>query len=507
MSELLGRPYYIARSLGPIQRRRKPRAASHCSPAGAVLVAWLTVTAIGAVLWFLNPNAQFIFFGGLVSSIVTLPALSKRFSIASPWSLLAAAVYSGSGLRGIFIGLGIEGDVGSLDRLFLLGQPPDYFLWPSLVYVAGLAIVTFVYGFRPSVVESTSRSVFTFNRTALVVATIFALIGLLAFLLFAQQTGGLSFSDLSRKRTTISGLDLADDYTSYGELRFLASFSGAAFWVVVAYIAKNVSDRKTGIGYWLLMLGFGINAISLPIYASSRTTAALTLLVAWVIYGTINRRSRIAGRSATLMLITVLILLSTMTFLRAGAQGNGDTVVTAEAGLDAALNTVVYNRNFGDMQTTSHVINNVPETIPFQNGATIAGWAVAPVPRSIWPEKPIVNVGPMIGVQIYGTARSGVPPGLVGDLYMNFALPGVLLGAVAMGFLLRTLERWRVRRVGNNVGLIVLYMAVGLQFGMVAISKGIGATIFQSVYLSIPVLITLLGTGVFRRNSGGPVRR
>ena len=47
------------------------------------------------------------------------------------------------------------------------------------------------------------------------------------------------------------------------------------------------------------------------------------------------------------------------------------------------------------------------------SAAPFVTWLVAPIPRSVWPEKPLVGVGAEIGPLLFGTRIGGVAPGLV----------------------------------------------------------------------------------------------
>ena len=82
--------------------------------------------------------------------------------------------------------------------------------------------------------------------------------------------------------------------------------------------------------------------------------------------------------------VGVLLLISLMTFLRA-PRARRRRRATAVTMRDSTANALVYNRNFGDMETAARIINNVPDVIPYQNGKPMLGWALAPIPRSLWP--------------------------------------------------------------------------------------------------------------------------
>jgi hypothetical protein len=192
-----------------------------------------------------------------------------------------------------------------------------------------------------------------------------------------------------------------------------------------------------------------------------------------------------------------------MTTLRQSTQHETRTSIVSVSFFESVTDAFVYNRNFGDITTASHVINNVPKAVPYQNGGTLLRWAAAPIPRSWWPDKPIVNVGPIIGITIYGTAVGGVPPGFVGDSYLNFGFLGVSIGSILLGWLLGSFEQVRSRITFTNPAVAILYGSVAFQFGIAAIGKGIGAAMYGGVAALVPVVLSLMFVGGIQRGGRG----
>ena len=89
------------------------------------------------------------------------------------------------------------------------------------------------------------------------------------------------------------------------------------------------------------------------------------------------------------------------------------------------LESIVLNRNQIELPKTAHIINAVPETLDFQYGKTLTRWLAAPIPREVWPDKPVIHPGPIIGNRIYGQRVAGVPPGLIAELWWNFGWFGI----------------------------------------------------------------------------------
>ena len=450
------------------------------SLAHGLLILW-GLAALGASLWWMyDPQAVFFAAGSLACVTVTIPLIRATYSVLSPWTLVVLACYVGCGLRSFAISAHLDTNTRSIDELFLLGHGPEYFVKPSLIYLIALATMTAAFmagdAKKTAPVEGGVLIRYRFHRNLVLLAVPLAVVGLLAFVMFAQRTGGFALDAWSIKYLR----GPTSQYSGHGVLRFLNNFSAAAFWVVAAaFASQRQRVSVTSARGWVLAL-FALNAIVMPIYVSSRTDAVFTLMFGFIIMFMIRPR-RLPLR-AILVGAILLTLMSAMTFLRANAQ-SGNVADSAPAAIkEAAADALIYNRNFGDMETASHVINAVPDLIPYKNGSTIVTYVVAPIPRSIWRDKPVINVGPLIGYYIYGSKQTGVPPGFVGDLFLNFGFGGVLIGAALIGRLLRRFERWRIKYAGRvPVAFALLYVPTAFVFTQNAVNKGIGAAVFNSI--------------------------
>lgn len=79
---------------------------------------------------------------------------------------------------------------------------------------------------------------------------------------------------------------------------------------------------------------------------------------------------------------------------------------------------------------------------PFAYGATIPIWAL--IPRAVWPDKPEVGgsgsiVTDFTGIQF--AEGTSVGAGQVLEFYVNFGIPGVLIGFLGLGYLLMWLDQ------------------------------------------------------------------
>lgn len=112
------------------------------------------------------------------------------------------------------------------------------------------------------------------------------------------------------------------------------------------------------------------------------------------------------------------------------------------------------------IQNIAVIIRLTPSYIPFLGGRYY--WLLPLnilVPRVIWPSKPVVHLGAMITHLYLGKdiqSSSAVTP--FGDLYMNFGLPGILIGMLLLGSLYRVIYGWLRRNLSEPN--LALYLAI-----------------------------------------------
>jgi hypothetical protein len=99
--------------------------------------------------------------------------------------------------------------------------------------------------------------------------------------------------------------------------------------------------------------------------------------------------------------------------------------------------------------------------VDFGYGATVPLWWL--IPHAVWPDKPNVGGGAdmithFTGIRIAVGTSMGA--GLVFEFYVNFGVPGVLIGFFGFGCLLMWLDLGIMRaiRAGDMRGLIVRSM-------------------------------------------------
>jgi oligosaccharide repeat unit polymerase len=102
----------------------------------------------------------------------------------------------------------------------------------------------------------------------------------------------------------------------------------------------------------------------------------------------------------------------------------------------------------------------VPSSISRLDGSSLVQIPAALAPRALWPGKP-QPLDNLVTAYLYPGATAGTPITMQGELFWNFGLPGVALGALAIGALMGWSTALLFRRDALSLMLyVVLYASV-----------------------------------------------
>ncbi|MFO0940334.1 MAG: O-antigen polymerase [Pirellulales bacterium] len=364
-------------------------------------------------------------------------------------------------------------DQDYIETAILLEEPPQYFYYPAAVFLLSLVCLAVGYFLAQRLPDREFRYRRVFSPPKLVLGMLFSVVAATAAtFLYVRNTGGMSTERISDKRAVINSVDVAGDteLQQFGPLRQVSKIGAVGFLTLLSYILS----RKRGNNPLMLILLLILFTVSfvLPFYSSNRSD------VVWLFIGAIGIAWYHQVRHFWLKVMGLgacaVGLFVVMSFLR-----HTDTSSVAEkASIGDAFRSLILNRNGPSLAKTGHIINNVPDVLDYQYGKTIAIWLLAPIPRSIYPNKPLIHSGPIIGTEIYGTKVSGVPPGLVGEMYWNFHLAGTIIGVAVVGFMMGWIHK-RFWQLNKSIAVLApLYMFSVAEIGYSILGHSVGFGLF-----------------------------
>lgn len=136
-------------------------------------------------------------------------------------------------------------------------------------------------------------------------------------------------------------------------------------------------------------------------------------------------------------------------------------------------------------ETFGAVLDAVPSRVEFAGPDPYVYVLVQPIPRALWPEKPLPTflekIAHAIGTRAAGSAGAAVPH--FGEYYLAFGWPGLLFGMAAFGAAVRALWAWYLADVGNAWRQVVF--AVSNAFLVQVIIRGYSPQIVQEWFFII----------------------
>lgn len=96
--------------------------------------------------------------------------------------------------------------------------------------------------------------------------------------------------------------------------------------------------------------------------------------------------------------------------------------------------------------------------VGFAGGETFSSGIVWAVPRLLWPERPVLNLGGWFPVTYLGFPASNetaIPMPRVAEFYVNFGIAGVAFGGAVMGILLRSIRGLLKVRTTTSLALFL----------------------------------------------------
>ena len=468
-----------------------------------LLVLLLAAGACGMTLWAMAEPEKIYAAVGLLSLLIVCSPfmLLRKYDLLSPWTFVVLPIFILATPQALCMSFHWPTHE-SVNFSMLLGKGPEYFYYPSLVYLGGLiCLVAGYFGFQKMPVRQYELHRTYHPLNIFIVMTLALVVAGAATFAFVKFTGGFKSSRISDKRTTIRVVDVKEDkeLEQYGYLRQFGKLSTVAFLILYAYFLHR-EERTSFIELGILGLAF-LLACALPFYSSSRAQ------LCWVVLSGLGVTYYLGYNRFKQQLIIAGVIGLSIFFLMSFLRHKDVHEAATNASVIKAVESLILNRNGPGLSKTSHIINNIPDRLPYQYGSTFAVWLIAPIPRAIFPGKPLIHSGPIIGSTIYKTSVSGVPPGFIAELYWNFHIPGVIFGMLALGFGLFRVYATIINSVVNPAILVPIYMFCVVQVGFAVLGNSLGFGVVMRLvdFVTIAIIIYLCTSPVSLKRMRTPM--
>ena len=420
-------------------------------------------------------------------------SLSKETEIFHPFMFLALTVFFGVTVQTIFLHYLDDGS-----HKFAIGVRTDadtIFTAVSAITI-GVLFLIFGYSIGNRKLKTKIHNVAWSLKRVYIASILLLLVGVFAL---GYYIAVFDVMENFRNQFSVKRRFIDEDTgisRTLGYVRLLINFSQLAFFISYAAYLKSKHKPKQ---LKLLIIISAVAGIFMPFIASSRLGVLTFILTSIMIHhfstgGWSSKRLKSVGVVVTI----IIIIMGGLRF--AQTRGLSFDHYIDEVSIVDMVEPVIASSNLLAVGKTATTMESVPSLINYQYGKTYLLWMVAPIPRSLWPDKPIIRIGAILGEAIFGTTlRGGVPPGAVGELYLNFGWVGIPAGMFVFGMAFARFFNSSGTAAYYNTNKMLIYsvLVLFLTFtGMSADFSGMMSMILQRL---IPLLIILKFVTVNRR--------
>ena len=241
--------------------------------------------------------------------------------------------------------------------------------------------------------------------------------------------------------------------------RFLKAGSGyhvlgisllqAGFFLLDAF---SLRSRQLGLRLIALLYLAGVLLVYMPLGA--RWLLLVTFVVPVVV------RHYYLGRSVRLFHVLMLLPALVVAFGWLGAYRATGSPLPQVGSLERFLVGTLSGDLLTPFDNFVHLVRALnDDSVGLQYGRYYLYLLIAPIPTSLWPEKPIVSIEWAFTEAVFGTDPRYGPTRTMtipGELYFNFHLPGIIAGMFMWGVFWRTMYAW-VLKNHRNLGVVLVY--------------------------------------------------
>lgn len=247
------------------------------------------------------------------------------------------------------------------------------------------------------------------------------LIALISIVLLFIDAGTLNLLNMSRM-----------DLKNSGSLIRLASTFGLYLTSVLFFlIFFTVKKRsKFNLFIWVLFVIFFEVLVFMFFRTRSLMVVHLSACLVGYYYSYAYYSDKYKAKSkkgVTLLFGVLIICLAIVTRFFRGYLQPESNISNFEFNWKVFLEKSVESGDLGYSGTVLKVIHLVPNMYDYLSGQSYFRLFFIAIPRSIWSDKP-KNTETLVGSWLHpGVEGMSVPPGIIGDLYINFGILGVVL--------------------------------------------------------------------------------
>lgn len=441
------------------------------------------------------PDALLCALGTASLCVVALPVLFTRpIDIFHPFALLIISVFLGTAGKAFYLVFSRS------PRWFFLtdGMTAGSFLTGTLLILGGCICITIGYfaaGRFQFQLDSIGQLRKQLSSRKLVLLAMLTLpVAAVTTADFLNRTGfelnGLS--GISKKRSIIVNEDAAfgQQTAALGYHRMIAGTLPAAacmaLTIALCFQSESYSSRTT----WCIAGACFCTACCLPFFTSSRKEIIFLLLDVLIV---LNYSGRLRSSHLVIGFVAAATVGTLMLAIRV-AEDSSFSDISSNMGARAA-DALFGTTNYLEITKTSAMHRSVPKVMDYKLGMTYPGVLYAPIPRTLYPEKPSVRPGPEFAQKVYGFHHGkggAIPPGFIGETIWNFSAWCILPASLFYGAMLRVLYNSFVPYVQKSSTALLIYVVILLPVSFELLGGAVSGSMLNAAQRSIFALVFIV---------------
>ena len=393
--------------------------------------------------------------------ILLIPGINrseKNIDSFSPPFLICLSLFFGCFLRVFWL------TDGNQNHEILFGLKTQQ-LAPAII-IFSITSLSFIIGYSSKFIRQSNiplKKHIYFNDSRLLVLLIFSLLvsflGAL-YLLKVTNVTDIITENISQKRRLY---DSNGQSNSFVWIRLFAKFTKYSFLLGLCYLCdgrkKEYMNRKI---ISLLTIISYLFLVTFSFIVSTRTDILYTTILGFMIFIIYGNKIRLRY-----LLITFFVMITLSNLMVANRSQKSTSS-------DFVLESLVANHNFMGVVKTA-LIYDYTYNHNYLYGQSYFSWLFAPIPRSIWKNKPSVLIGKDVRDKIMPTSNlmaGAAPPGFVGEAIWNFGLFGTIIISFFWGLFSRNIFEY-LKSITKKVTIsnispfkIILLSIISLEFSL-----------------------------------------
>ncbi len=457
-----------------------------------VIVIGITLSltvAGGAVASDLNEVALLSL--GILTFVATAAPIfmERNYRVWSPLTFVLPFVLFGVTFKIVYI-LAMDTRSSYVQSMLLMNQTPTVLLYGTGVVCTGMLFFVIGYCLAPRPSHSTVWLQRLTDRVwdpkrLLIFALLIVPISTVFFALLVNEVGAdlSNIEEFSRKRFAKADSG-ASERLHTREYYFYRGAYISKF-LLYAMLTWVVANRRSFFSGWGILIAItGLQSLIVPLFIDNRAGVVLIVVDAIVIACLLKKQ--ITYNQVLIPAVFAVVLIALMLGNRSQSGGGAINIVEQ----------TLVGRDFMDVAKTAHIINAVPNTVPYLYGESLYGWLVAPIPRSMWRDKPMWIEMPVLIMQTVFAGQdakgaNSIPPGLIAELYMNFGWVGVCVGMFFAGMALRFIFLI-FDPLQSNAFAMLIYTIIVSRLAMGMLGNDLGTGIIKAALDVIPTILLVL---------------